>query len=49
MKTTQSSSAEQRRLEELVLDVTNHPHKDELVDIMYQQVLDDQDNLGLST
>jgi hypothetical protein len=44
-----SSSAERRRLEELVSDVTNHPHRDELVNIMYQQVLDEQDTLGLST
>lgn len=43
-----SSSAE-RRLSTLVSEVTNHPHKDELIDIMYQQVLDEQDNLGLST
>jgi hypothetical protein len=49
MKTAHSSSAEQRRLEELVSDVTNHPHRDELVNIMYQQVLDEQDILGSST
>lgn len=43
-----SSSAE-RLFQELVSDVTNHPHREELINIMYQQVLDEQDNLGVST
>lgn len=43
------SSTAERRFKQLVSDVTNHPHKDELINIMYQQVLDEQDNLGFST
>lgn len=49
MNTTNSSAAEAIRFNQLVSEVTNHPHKDELINIMYQQVLDEQHDLGLST
>ena len=29
------------RLAELIRDVNNHPHKDELLELMAQQVIDD--------
>ncbi len=47
--TKTSKQTQERRYHDLVADVTNHPHKDELINIMYQQVLDEQDNLGFST
>tara|TARA_R100000278_G_scaffold106710_1_gene83288 strand:+ start:1194 stop:1346 length:153 start_codon:yes stop_codon:yes gene_type:complete len=31
------------RQAELSRDVDNHPHKDELIDIMYNQIQDDQE------
>ena len=31
------------RTSELILEVMRHKHKDELVDIMYQQIQDDND------
>jgi len=43
MNYSTSKQTEQRRLKELVVDVTNHPHRDELIDIMYQQMLDEED------
>ena len=43
MNYSTSKQTEKRRLEELVFDVTNHPHRDELINIMYQQMLDEQD------
>ena len=30
-----------RRLETLIKDVDNHPHKDELIKLMEEQVVDD--------
>jgi hypothetical protein len=30
------------RLAELIRDVNNHPHKDELIKLMYQQVQEDK-------
>ncbi len=30
------------RLAELIKDVSNHPHKDELIELMYQQIQDEK-------
>lgn len=49
MNYSTSKQTEQRRLRELVANVTNHPHKDELIDIMYQQMLDEQDICSVYT
>ena len=35
---------QQIRLAELIRDVKKHPHKEELIEIMYQQVQDESDN-----
>jgi len=45
-KTAHSSKAEQHSLQQLVSQVESHPHKDELIEIMYQQVLEDTYDLG---
>ena len=34
---------QQIRLAELIKDVKKHPHKEELIEIMYQQVQDEND------
>lgn len=47
--TKTSKKTQERRYHDLVADVTNHPHKDELINIMYQQILDEHHDLGLST
>tara|TARA_R100000152_G_C6704805_1_gene133592 strand:- start:160 stop:309 length:150 start_codon:yes stop_codon:yes gene_type:complete len=49
MNYSTSKQTEQRRLKELVVDVTNHPHRDELIDIMYQQMVDEQDICSVNT
>ena len=36
-----SKRSEDIRLAELIRDVNNHPHKDELLELMAQQVIDD--------
>ena len=45
-QTAHSSNAEQHSLHRLVSQVQSHPHKDELIEIMYQQVQDEQGDLG---
>ena len=45
-KTAHSSNAEHHLLHRLVSQIQSHPHKDELIEIMYQQTLDDQGDLG---
>lgn len=42
-----SANIEQHMLQRLVSEVNTHPHKDELIEIMYQQVQDEQDDLGI--
>ena len=37
------SLTQRLRTSELVLEVMNHKHKDELIDLMYQQVQDEND------
>ncbi len=32
---------EQIRTAELIRDVSNHPHKEELIELMYQQIQED--------
>jgi len=34
---------EEIRLAELIKDVMKHPHKEELIELMYQQIQDDKD------
>ena len=36
-----TNRTEQIRTAELIRDVSNHPHKEELIELMYQQVEDD--------
>tara|TARA_R100001082_G_C4338942_1_gene149180 strand:+ start:533 stop:664 length:132 start_codon:yes stop_codon:yes gene_type:complete len=38
---------EEIRLAELIRDVSNHPHKEELIEIMYQQAQEDSEYLVL--
>ena len=35
-------TTEQRRLTELISEVNNHPHKDELIQLMNEQIEDDK-------
>ena len=39
--TTMTTRTEQIRTAELIKDVRNHKHKEELVQLMYQQIQDD--------
>jgi len=36
-----TNRTEQIRTAELIRDVSNHPHKEELIELMYQQIEDD--------
>ena len=36
-----TNRTEQIRTAELIRDVSNHPHKEELINLMYQQLEDD--------
>ena len=37
-----TNRTEQIRTAELIRDVSNHPHRDELINLMYEQMKDDQ-------
>ena len=36
-----TNRTEQIRTAELIRDVSNHPHKEELIELMYQQIKED--------
>ena len=36
-----TNRTEQIRTAELIRDVSNHPHKEELIELMYQQIQED--------
>ena len=36
-----TNRTEQIRTAELIRDVSNHPHKEELIELMYQQIRED--------
>ena len=43
-----TKTTEQRRLTELITEVENHPHKDELIQLMDEQLEDDTDTIYLA-
>ena len=42
-----TKTTEQRRLTELISEVDNHPHKDELIQLMNEQIEDDKKTIYL--
>ena len=44
-----NSTTYTRRYDNLVKEISIHPHKDEILDIMYQQLQDDSDKVNINT
>ncbi len=43
-----NSTTYTRRYDNLVKEISIHPHKDEILDIMYQQLQDDSDKVNIN-
>lgn len=43
-----NSTTYTRRYDKLVKEISIHPHKDEILDIMYQQLQDDSDKVNIN-
>ena len=43
-----NSTTYTRRYDNLVKEIPIHPHKDEILDIMYQQLQDDSDKVNIN-